>query len=112
MRNRVYALLDYIHLAFIAEHLFYLSSKSLQGCEGAWLCWYADQMLIPAYTNELFPLAGNSPVAIHTTNFIESYSQMLALTKLLGFLIIKTRFGIFYSYLKYLCFLNPARTVP
>lgn len=112
MRNRVPALIDCFHLAFIAEHLFYLFSESWQGCEGAWLCWYADQMLIPAYTNELFLLTGNSPVAIHTSHFIESYSQMSVLTKLLGFLIIKTRFGIVSIYLKHLCFLNLARAVP
>lgn len=95
MRNRVPALLDCFHLAFVAEHLFYLFSESLQGCEWAWLCLYADQVLIPAYSNELFPLTGNSPVAIHVSHFIDSYSQMLALTKLLEFLIVKTRFGIF-----------------
>lgn len=110
MRNRVPALLDCFHLAFIAEHLF-IYGESFQGCEEAWLCLYADQVLLQAYSSETFPLTGNSPVAMHASHFIDSYSQMLVLIKLLEFLTVKTRFGVFKIYLKHLCFLNLASTL-
>lgn len=68
-------------------------------------------MLIPAYSSESFPLTGNSSVAMHAGDFIDSYSQMLVLIKLLEFLTVKTRFGVFQIYLKHLCFLNLASTL-